>query len=119
LSNRIASKHKYGEDWSTAQSSLIVILDDSEPNWDLQVHDVRLEVQSYAADDATAMDTWMALVALSRDATRELVTTSKGDALVYSFLPESGPSYFPDKDLDMMKRILSFWRIQVYEAPVV
>lgn len=118
INNRIASKHKYGEEWTTEQSSLIVILDDSEPNWYVQVHDVRLEVQSYAADDATAMDTWMALVALSRDAARELVSTSKGDALVYSFLPESGPSYLPDKDLDMMKRVLSFWRIQVCEVPV-
>ena len=49
---------------------------------------------------------------------RTVVTTSNGGALVYSFLPESGPSYLPYEELDMMKRVLSFWRIQVSEAPV-
>lgn len=118
LDSRIASKHKYGEEWTTEQSSLVVILDDSDPNWYVQVHDVRLEVWSLAANDAAAMDLWMTLVSLSRNVARVAVTTSQGDALVYSFLPESGPSYLPDKDLDMMKRVLSFWRIQVSEVAV-
>lgn len=118
LSSRIANKHKYGETWTTGQASLVVILDDSEPNHYVPKHDVRLEVWSLAADDATAMDNWMVLLGLSRNVERTVVTTSKGDALVYSFLPESGPSYLPDEELDMMKRVLSFWRIQVSEAPV-
>jgi hypothetical protein len=116
LSGRIASKHKYGEEWTTAQSSLVVILDDSNPNLYVQMHDVRLEVWSLAPTDAAAMDIWMALVGISRANERVVVVTSGGDALVYSFTPESGPSYLPDKELDMMKRILSFWRIQVSEG---
>jgi hypothetical protein len=116
LENRIASKHKYGEEWTTDQASLVVILDDSEPNWYVQMQDVRLEVWCLAQDDATAMDIWMTLVALSRDVSRVAITTSQGDALVYSFLPESGPSYLPDPELNMVKRMLSFWRIQVSEA---
>lgn len=118
LNRRIASKHRYGEDWTTVQSSLVVILDDSDPNHYVPIQDVRLEVQSYAADDATAMDTWLKLVEISRACNRVAVLTSKGDALVYSFLQESGPSYLPDKDLDKLKRIISFWRVQVGEASV-
>ena len=118
LGNRVASKHKYGEEWTTDQSSLVVILDDSDPNWYVQMQDVRLEIWSLAADDAAAMDTWMTLVGLSRNAARVAGTTSKGSALVYAFLPESGPSYLPDEELTMMKRVLSFWRIQVSESVI-
>jgi hypothetical protein len=118
LSGRIASKHKYGEEWTTAQSSLVVILDDSDPNLYVQMHEVRLEVWCLAANDAAAMDLWMTLVGLSRTVERAVVATSQGNALVYSFKPESGPSYLPDKELDMVKRVLSFWKIQVSEGTV-
>lgn len=115
LGGRIASKHKYGEEWATSQSSLVVILDDSNPNLYVQVQDIRLEVWCLAPTDTAAMDIWMALVGIFRGNERVVVSTSGGDALVYSFIPESGPSYLPDKELGMMKRVLSFWRIQVSE----
>ena len=118
LGSRIAAKHKYGEEWTTDQSSLVVILDDSEPNWYVQVQDVRLEVWSLAADDSAAIDIWMALVAISRTVGRSVVATSQGNALVYSFLPESGPSYVPEKELTQLKRVVSFWKIQVGEVAV-
>lgn len=118
LSGRISSKHKYGEDWTTSQSALVLILDDSDPNLYVPVHDARLEVWCMAATDEAAMDLWMTLVGLSRDDARVPVTTSKGIALMYSFLPESGPSYMPVEDLDDVKRVLSFWRIQVNETAV-
>jgi|CXWL01.1.fsa_nt_gi hypothetical protein len=120
LGERIASKHKYGEEWTVNQSSLIVILDDSDPNWYVQKQDVRLEIWSLAETDAAAMDLWMTLVGLSRNVTRVTVVTSQGNALVYSFLPESGPSYLPmpETELNMIKRVLSFWRIQVSESLV-
>jgi hypothetical protein len=115
LNSRIAAKHKYGEDWTTDQAGLVIILDDSEPNWYVPKQDVRLEVQSFAATDAAAMDTWMRMIEISRECNRVPVLTSQGDALVYSFLPESGPSYLPDPELTMLKRVVSFWRIQVSE----
>lgn len=120
LGERIASKHKYGEEWTVDQSSMIVILDDSDPNWYVQKQDVRLEIWSLAETDAAAMDIWMTLVGLSRNVTRVTVVTSQGNALVYSFLPESGPSYLPmpETELNMIKRVLSFWRIQVSESLV-
>lgn len=120
LSSRIASKHKYGEEWTTAQTSLVVVLDDSDPNHYVAVHDVRLELSCLAATDEAAMNLWMTLVGLSREKERVTVTTSLGNALVYSFLPESGPSYIPmpEDELRMLKRVLSFWRIQVSEVPV-
>ena len=120
LGERIASKHKYGEEWTVDQSSMIVILDDSDPNWYVQKQDVRLEIWSLAETDAAAMDLWMTLVGLSRNVTRVTVVTSQGNALVYSFLPESGPSYLPmpETELNMIKRVLSFWRIQVSESLV-
>ena len=120
LGQRIASKHKYPSEWTTEQASLVVILDDSDPNWYVQMHNVRLEVWCLAADDGTAMDTWMTLVGLSRNVERTAVATTKGTALVYAFLPESGPSYLPvpDNELTSMKRVLSFWRIQVSEAAI-
>jgi hypothetical protein len=65
------------------------------------------------------LDLWAALVAISRTKERTPVVTSKGIALVYSFTPESGPSYLPDKELDMVRRVLSFWKIQVAEVAVV
>jgi hypothetical protein len=120
LSSRIASKHKYGEEWTVDQAALVVILDDSDPNWYVQKQDVRLEVWSLAETDAAAMDLWMTLVSLSRSVVRVKVSTSQGNALVYSFLPESGPSYLPmpETELNMIKRVLSFWRIQVSESSV-
>lgn len=118
LNGRISGKHRYGETWSTDQASLVAVLDDSDPNWFVQVHDVRLEILCMAADDTTAMNTWLALLAISRHAGRVAVRTSNGDALVYSFLPESGPSYAPDEELDMLKRVVSFWRVRVSEVSV-
>lgn len=118
LDGRIASKHKYGEAWTPDQTGLVVILDDSDPDWYVRKQDVRLEVWSLAPDDATAMDTWMRMKEISRNCNREAVITSQGDALVYSFLPESGPSYLPDEELSTMKRVISFWRIQVSENSI-
>lgn len=117
LNRRIAAKHKYGEDWTLDQSSLVVILDDSDPDWYVQKQNIRLEVWSLAETDADAMNIWMTLVGLSRNVERTEVSTSLGTALVYSFLPESGPSYLPmpEKELQMVKRVLSFWKIQVSE----
>lgn len=119
LESRIASKHKYGEEWLASQSSIVVILDDSNPNLYVQMQDIRLEVWCLAADDEAAMDLWQILVGLSRTKERTRVVTSKGNALVFSFVPESGPSYLPDKELETMKRVLSFWRIMVGEVAVV
>lgn len=120
LNSRIASKHKYGEEWTLDQTALVVILDDSDPNWYVQMQDVRLEVWCLAETDAAAMDLWMTLVGLQRGVSRVSVSTSQGNALVYSFLQESGPSYLPmpETELSMIKRVLSFWRIQVGETPV-
>jgi len=118
LENRIASKHKYGEEWNSSQASLVVILDDSNPNLYVQMHEVRLEVWCLAATDAAAMELWLTLTGLSRTVERVPVVTSQGNALVFSFKPESGPSYLPEKELEMMKRVLSFWRIMVAEVAV-
>ena len=119
LEERIAPKHKYGEEWLVNQTALVVILDDSNPNLYVQMHEARLEVWCLAATDEDAMDLWASLVSISRTKERTPVVTSKGIALVYSFTPESGPSYLPDKELDMVRRVLSFWKIQVAEAAVV
>lgn len=120
LSNRIANKHKYGEEWTLAQSSILVVLDDSDPDWYVQKHDVRLEVSCLAETDTAAMDLWMTLLTLSRSVERTEVETSLGDALLYSFFPESGPSYLPmpEDELRDLKRVLSFWRVQVSEVAV-
>lgn len=117
LNSRIANKHKYGEEWTPDQSSIIVILDDSDPDHYVPKHNTRLEVWCLAETDAVAIDLWMKLVTISRGVERKVVTTSLGDALVYSFLPESGPSYSPDQELAKLKivRVLSFWNIQVNE----
>ena len=115
LAGRIANKHRYNDAWTTAQAGLVVVLDDSDPDWYVPKLSVRLEMQCFGADDAAAMDTWMRLVEISRTLSREAVLTSQGEALVYSFLPESGPSYLPDPELTMLSRVLSFWRVQVSE----
>lgn len=119
LGDRIADRHQYGLEggWTQGDSSIVVILDGGTPDWYVEKHDIRLEVQCYARERADASDMDLSLLAISRAYERVTVTTSKGNALVYSFLPDSGPSILPDVDVDM-ERVLRFWRIQVSEGTV-
>lgn len=122
LDERIGSKYKYGQQdgWALADPALVAILDDSNPDLYVQKLDIRLEVWCLAGTDEAAMDLWLILQDVSRNEERIVVETSKGNALVYSFKPESGPSYLPiqEKGLEIVKRVLSFWRIQVSEVAV-
>jgi hypothetical protein len=120
LSDRISNKHRYGEEWTKDDASLILILDDSTPDWYVPIFDIRFEVWCMAGNDAAAMDTYLKLVEISRDGNRYAIMTSSGEALIYSFLPESGPSYVNDPELAKVnvKRVLSFWRVRVSENEI-
>jgi hypothetical protein len=117
VATRIANRHRYGVSWQADESSLIVKLDDTLPIYDYSMHEVRLELQARAANLDAAMSVWMALLTLSRTAGRVAVATSQGNALVYTFLPESSLSTPRDVDLDMAM-VMGFWRLRVSESGV-
>lgn len=117
LGDRIADRQQYGSGWTQGESAIVVIQDGGTPDWYVEKHDVRLEVQCYADERADAADLDLSLLAISRSYARVTVTTGKGSALVYSFLPDSGMSYLPDTDVHM-ERVLRFWRVQVSEGSV-
>ena len=117
LSSRIADRHQYDNGWTQGQSGIVVIQDGGIPDIYVDVHNVRLEIQCYASSRASASDLDLSLLTISRTYAREAVSTDNGTALVHTFLPDSGASFIPDRDLNM-ERVLRFWRVQVSEEAV-
>jgi hypothetical protein len=117
VSTRIAARHRYGVSWAAEANSLVVRLDDDLPIYDYPVRESRLELRIRANDLDKAMDIWLGLLEISRSAERVAVVTSKGNALVYSFLPDSSLSTPLDVELQM-PMVMGFWRIRVAENAV-
>lgn len=115
LGDRIADRQQYGNGWAKGDSAIVAILDGGTPDWYVEKHDVRLEVQCYADKRPDAADLDLSLLTISRTYGRVTVETENGTALLYSFLPDSGASFLPDPDVKM-ERVLRFWRVQVSEG---
>ena len=116
VGDRVAAKHRYGEAWEKGDAGLMVRLDGGRPERYLPVHTVRLELRCYAASQVEAVGIYLALLETARATEREMVgpATDGGTALLYWFLPASGPSLLYDPDVGM-DFCLAFFEAQVGE----
>ena len=108
VSGRVAGKHRYGAAWSESETGVSVHLDGGTPDLYAPVATPRFEVRIYADDQVKIVDVWRALIALSRNNSRFVVTTTKGNALVHYFLPASGLSMPYDETLKMDVGVVFF-----------
>jgi hypothetical protein len=104
----------YDGQWQRGTPSLAFVMDDSSPD-EAPVHVMRFESRCYANDVASAMDTWMALMTISRTISRVPVAVTGGTCLIYDFEKMSGPSRIPDQDLNL-EMITGFWNINISEV---
>lgn len=112
VGNRVAAQHQYGNVWEKTQAGLILLADTGWPDWDVAVQPLRLESRAYAPTQQEAMGVWRVLVQVSRSTERAIVNTTTGSALLYYFLPDSGPSLLYD-DVVGLPMVMCFWRIMV------
>lgn len=98
VAGQIAERHKYGDGWVVPSDAIQVQLADGEPDVYCQWQRPRIEVRCYGETRPQAMAVYRAVVTFSRETHREIVETSQGQALVYYFLMDSGPSLLMDPD---------------------
>ena len=108
VGGRVAGKHRYGNGWSESQTAVSVHLDGGLPDLYAPVATPRFEIRIYSGDQVNVVDVWRALIQLSRTNERFAVSTSKGNALVHTFLPESNLSLIYDEVLRMEMGIIFF-----------
>ena len=101
VSGRIAGKHRYGDDWTEAQTGVSVHLDGGTPDLYAKVATPRFEIRIYSDDQANIVTVWRELVGLCRETQRFMVLTSSGTALVHYVLPETNLSLIFDDVLKM------------------
>ena len=118
VAGRVAGKHRYGAGWSESQTGVSVHLDGGVPDLYATVATPRLEIRIYSGNQETVVEVWRALVGLSRSNERFSVSTSKGNALIHTFLPETNLSLIYDEVLKMEMGIIFFNAI-VAEEPVL
>lgn len=115
VSGQIAVKHRYGKAWEMRSAGLAVKLDGGEPHLYVPLQTVRLELSCYGSTTVEAISIWKQLVSMSRNDENKPVTVASGDqAIVYSFLQDSGPSLLYDQDLDM-DIVMVFFRATICE----
>ena len=114
---RIASKHQYGGLWPQGAKGIVVRLDDSRPHVYAPLQSARLEMRCYAGSQAAAMDLAKAVFEHTSSLERLAVSTSGGDALVYSFLTDSGMSILYDETVQM-DYVVMFYRLTICELAI-
>ena len=105
---QIAEKPRYGEAWAAKSRSIVVRLDGGEPDLDLPVQPIRLEVRCFAENPYYATELLNEVISLSRTTDREPVVLGSDTALIYGFWQESGPSLLFDDDLNMDFALMFF-----------
>ena len=117
VDGQIAERHKFGDGWDTPSTAIQVQLADGETDWYCGTQRPRIEVRCYGATRPEAMQVYGAMVGFSRATHREVVETSQGQALVYWFLMDSGPSLLvePDVGIDF---VLVYAKMAVAEQGV-
>ena len=104
VGGRVAGKHRYGAGWTDAQTGVSVHWDGGAVDLYAEVAIPRLELRIYAGidgDQVTVTDVYRDLTRLSRENERFAVETSKGNALVHYFKPETSLSVLYDDILNM------------------
>lgn len=112
---QIAEKHRYGDTWLAGSRGIVVRLDGGNPEIDLPVQAIRLEVRCYAESSFYAMQVLGELITLSRSIDRESVVVGTDTALIYNLVQASGPSVLQDADITM-DFALMFFEAEVAEA---
>jgi hypothetical protein len=118
VSTRIDSRHRYGGTWTAAQSGLMVRLDGGQPNIDVALQPIRLEVRCYAPSQYQAMAIWKRLVEISRAVSRNSASVTGGKSLLYRLNQESGPSALYDTEVGM-DFVMCFFSALVAEGAVL
>lgn len=120
---RVASKQQFGTSttrgaWTTPAKALVITYDQGgTPDLDCPIQQVRLMVRCYGADEVAASQVYGALVELVRAAERRVVTTSRGDGLIYWVRLDGTPQFLYDFDLSM-DFLQCFFEARVAETPV-
>ena len=117
VAGRIAERHKFGDGWERPATALQVQMDGGDPELYVAWQRPRVEARCYAPTRPEAMALYLALVNFSRQTHREVVETSNGQALVYWFVMDSGPSLLRDPDTGM-DFVLVYARLAAAENPV-
>lgn len=119
--DQIASRHRFAETggWAAESAGIVVRRDGGPVDLYSALQIVRCEVRIYGGDSVEAGSIYGELVAVTRAASRELVSLPAAgvDALLQYFLPVSGPSFLTDADLGR-EFILVFVNGMVSETPV-
>lgn len=95
---RVASKHRYEQGWTEAQTGVSVHLDGGAVDLYAELARPRLEVRLYGTP-VEVVSLWRELTALCRTQERFEVMTSRGRALVHAVKPETGLSLTWDEVL--------------------
>jgi|CXWL01.1.fsa_nt_gi hypothetical protein len=115
---RVAGKHRYGSDWTVNDLGVTVHADGGPFDLYAEVVDQRIELSIYGQSTAGITTVYQELIGLSRDNERFVVTTSKGNALVHYFYPESGLSFLYEDELKMDMGVV-FFKSEISEEAVL
>jgi hypothetical protein len=105
----------YDRAWQSSTPALVVALDNGTPSDYAPVHQIRFETRCFSSNVEETMNTWLALITISRDTNRNPILTSAGTGLVYSMLQASGPSNQYDQDL-ALHEMSGFWDVTISEV---
>lgn len=117
VGGRVAGKHRYGAGWAEDEVGVSVHADGGPHDLYAALWDQRVEIRIYASGTANIAPVMKALMALSRENERFEVVTSGGNALVHTFIPESGLSLIYDDVLKMDIGVV-FFRTEISEEAV-
>lgn len=117
VGGRVAGKHRYEDGWTEAQNGLSVHWDGGPVDLYATVATPRIELRIYAAEQPDVVDVYRNLTQLSRENERFAVETSKGNALVHYFQPQTSLSILYD---DVLKKEMGmvFFEAMVSEIAV-
>lgn len=105
IAGRLAAKHKFGtgtaDAWPKPSKALTLAQRVGDPDLYTNVQRQRLEARCYGERQREASKVADALVAMTRDFDRTVVTTGDGNALIYYLVADSGPDFLWDADLEL------------------
>ena len=108
VGTRISVKHKYGYDWGSSDTGLVVSPNGGLPDLYVEVQRPTIQFRIYADDVQKAMSVWKVLNNISRETEREVVTTLSGDGMIYWLNPISGPALITDNELEKDIVLINF-----------
>ena len=114
---QVAVKHRFPDPWLVNTEAVVLQPDGGTPELYLPVHNQRVEARCYAGSAYDALALLDSINNLALGTGREVVSTTQGSAVLYSFSQESGPSLLFDDVLNM-DFALAFYEIRVSHQAV-